>query len=152
MGKKKSKSNIEVNTVVDVNNDINNVINLNNNIVKVKQKETYKLYKLINEDGLEYYGVTTMKLNKRLRTHMINSTRKKYKNLSCSSRILFKNNKFVHIELIDIFDNKLLAHLNEAYCIRDNACVNVSLPIGEIVSKILQDFSNKGYTFDVEYK
>jgi len=130
---------------------INTDVNLNNNIVKVKQKETYKLYKLINEDGLEYYGVTTMKLNKRLRTHMINSTRKKYKNLSCSSRILFKNNKSVHIELIDIFDNKLLAHLNEAYCIKDNDCVNVSLPIGEIINKILQEFSNKGYNFDVQY-
>lgn len=132
------------------NKEIKCNTNVNTNL-KQKKKETYKLYKLINEDGLEYYGVTCMKLNKRLRTHMLNSTRKKYKNLSCSSKILFENNKSVHIELIDIFDNKLLAHLNEAYCIRDNACVNVSLPIGEIINKILQDFSNKGYTFDVQY-
>ena len=93
----------------------NTIINTD---IKQKKKETYKLYKLINEDGLEYYGVTTMCLNKRLRTHMLNSTRKKYKKFSCSSRILFENNKSVHIELIDTFDNKSIAHLNEAYCIK----------------------------------
>ena len=79
-----------------------------------------KIYKLVNEDGLTYIGKTNCKyLSSRLSVHKSQAlTERNIK--KCTSEKLFRNNKKVKIELLEITDDKQ----REAYYIEKFDCVN----------------------------
>lgn len=87
-----------------------------------KQSKIYKITS--NTNGLTYYGSTTRELSTRMKEH-----KKEKKIKECSSRLVI-NGGDAQIVLVETFacNNKKELHTREAYYIRNNPCVNKSIP------------------------
>ena len=86
-----------------------------------------RIYKLINEDSLEYYGSTTEKhLSNRLAKHKSGAK----KGTHMSSKVLFENGKTVRIELVENCEVKDRYELRnrERFYVENNDCVNKRIP------------------------
>ena len=89
-----------------------------------------KIYKLINENNLVYFGKTKSKyLSSRLAVHKSQALTERKIN-KCKSKILFENNSTVKIELLEEFDNddKLFIANREKYYIENFDCINKCIP------------------------
>lgn len=89
--------------------------------------EKGKIYKLINQDGMAYYGSTIHCIDKRKSKHHCDF---KSGNSKYTSKFLFENNKFVTVQLVENFPcnskNELCAR--ERFYIENNPCVNKVIP------------------------
>ena len=86
-----------------------------------------RIYRLINDDGLVYYGSTTQKyLSSRLAKHKYDNS----KNKTVTSKLLFEGGKDVRIELVENCEviDKYELHNRERYYIQNNECVNKCIP------------------------
>ena len=85
--------------------------------------ENGKIYKLVNEQGMCYYGSTIHCINKRKSKHFCSF---KSGNSAYTSKFLFENNKEVHVELVENYpcNSKEALHARERYHIENNPCVN----------------------------
>tara|TARA_R110001599_G_scaffold195197_1_gene391527 strand:+ start:53 stop:532 length:480 start_codon:yes stop_codon:yes gene_type:complete len=89
--------------------------------------EKSKIYKLVNEQGMCYYGSTIHCIDKRKSKHYCEF---KSGNSNYTSKFLFENNKKVHVELVELFpcNSKEELHARERYHIENNPCVNKVIP------------------------
>lgn len=86
------------------------------------------VYRLINEDGLVYYGATTNELRLRLNKHRSDYNINKNMNVGCSSKRLFVDDKKVEIEEVERVDDLAQLNYRERHYIQNNECVNITIP------------------------
>lgn len=112
-----------------------------------------KFYKLVNEDGLEYYGSTSCKyLSSRLAVHKSQAKTKRNIN-KCMSAKLFENDKKVKIILLletDETDKQKLKDIERKF-IEDNECVN-KIKVGLSYSETKKNWLSKNPDYYKNYQ
>ncbi len=112
-----------------------------------------RFYKLVNEDGLEYYGSTTCKyLSSRLSVHKSQAKTKRSIG-KCTSAKLFENDKKVKIILLmetDETDKQKLKDIERKF-IEDNDCVN-KIKIGLPYKDTKKNWLKKNPNYYRDYK
>ena len=86
-----------------------------------------KIYKLVNEQGMTYYGSTIHCIDKRKSKHYCDF---KSGNSKYTSKFLFENNKVVTVHLVEDYpcNSKEALLARERYYIETNPCVNKVIP------------------------
>jgi hypothetical protein len=111
-----------------------------------------KFYKLVNEDGLTYFGSTKQELKRRLAVHKCQGLTKR--NIrKCTSSKLFENNKKVEIFLVDETDETDKEKLKdmERKFIEENECVN-KIKIGTPYKVSKQNWLDKNPHYYRDYQ